>query len=214
MIADIKQIDGYAEMTPDEIVTALQAIKVTNNAIDLGELLFLLNNRGMLVRLIRPADTGEKWSGTVVNMIMHVNENVPTMAGPVNQWFSHITNDRNNLFDTSRTEYGAQLSLLAGSFGGQPTMPTVEDFQAIADLGGGWKYADLTAEQVTAAIEADAKATMIANALDPLRIKLNNATASLGPEHVDGLTVAQLQTRIDAVMASEFGLPSTDGIGE
>ena len=36
--------------------------------------------------------------------------------------------------------------------------------------------------------------------------RLNNATASLGPEHIDGLTLEQLQTRCDAVAASADGL--------
>lgn len=154
MIEAIKSIPNWETLTATEIADAIKTIKATRLPIKLGDLLFLLNNRGMLVRLIRPAGTGEKWSGTVVNMIMHVNENVPALAGPVNQWFSHITNDRNSLFDTSRPEYGAQLALLASSFGGQPTMPTVEDFDAIAGLGGGWLYADLTPEIVTDAIDA------------------------------------------------------------
>jgi hypothetical protein len=36
--------------------------------------------------------------------------------------------------------------------------------------------------------------------------RLNNATASLGPEHIDGLTLEQLQARCDAVAASADGL--------
>jgi len=152
MIQSIQQIDGYESLTAAEIADALNAMPVTNYAIDLGELLFLLNNRGMLVRMIRPADTGEKWTGSVVDMITHVNANSPAMAGGVNQWFSHITNDRNHTFDTSQAQYGSQLKALATAFGGQPTMPTVDDFDAIADLGGGWKFGDVTPEQVTAAI--------------------------------------------------------------
>ena len=36
--------------------------------------------------------------------------------------------------------------------------------------------------------------------------RLNNATASLGAEHIDGLTLEQLQARCDAVAASETGV--------
>ena len=36
--------------------------------------------------------------------------------------------------------------------------------------------------------------------------RLNNAIASLGPEHIDGLTLEQLQARCDAVAASADGL--------
>jgi hypothetical protein len=36
--------------------------------------------------------------------------------------------------------------------------------------------------------------------------RLNNATASLGAEHIDGLTLEQLQARCDAVAASADGL--------
>ena len=36
--------------------------------------------------------------------------------------------------------------------------------------------------------------------------RLNNAIASLGPEHIDGLTLEQLQARCDAVAASVDGL--------
>lgn len=35
--------------------------------------------------------------------------------------------------------------------------------------------------------------------------KLNNAQASLGPEHTDGLTLEELQARCDAIAASETG---------
>jgi hypothetical protein len=55
MIQDIKLIDGYADMTAANIATALNAIPTTKSKIPLDDLLFLLNNRGMLVRLIWPA---------------------------------------------------------------------------------------------------------------------------------------------------------------
>jgi hypothetical protein len=147
--------------TDAEIVAALKVTGLTASKIALADLLFTLNNRGMLVRLIRPVDTGEKWSGTVVNMVLAVNAGgSPQHAAAVNQWFSHITNDRNQFFDTTVPEFSAPFWALAQSMGGLQNMPSAADFAAVAALGGGWLFADLTAEQFAAqrnaaAAEAD-----------------------------------------------------------
>ena len=53
-------------------------------------------------------------------------------------------------------------------------MPSTEDFQAIADLGGGWKYADVTPEQVQAALDAEAE-RVAAEALSTQRMELQEA---------------------------------------
>ena len=137
--------------TDSEIVAALKAKGLTARPIRLDELLFLLNNRGMLVRLIRPADTGEKWAGTVVNMVLWLNTNgTPDQAFAVNQWFSHITNDRNNLFDTTNPLFASSFWSLSQELAGGQTMPSTEDFAAVAALGGGWLFANLTVEQFAA----------------------------------------------------------------
>lgn len=137
--------------TDSEIVAALKAMGLTARPIRLDELLFLLNNRGMLVRLIRPADTGEKWAGTVVNMVLWLNANgTPEQSFAVNQWFSHITNDRNNLFDTTNPLFASSFWSLSQLLAGGETMPSAADFAAVATLGGGWLFADLTVEQFTA----------------------------------------------------------------
>lgn len=137
--------------TDAEKVATLRATGMTARPIKLDELLFLLNNRGMLVRLIRPADTGEKWAGTVVNMVLALNASGdPLQAAAVNQWFSHITNDRNNLFDTTQAAFSGPFWALAQALAGVPTMPSAEDFAAVAALGGGWLFADLTIEQFSA----------------------------------------------------------------
>lgn len=47
---------------------------------------------------------------------------------------------------------------------------------------------------------------MIESAIQAIRTKLNNASASLGSEYTDSLTVAELETRIAAVIASADGL--------
>jgi len=141
--------------TDAQIVLALKSTGLTASRIALGDLLFLLNNRGMLVRLIRPADTGEKWSGTVVNTVLAINASgTPEQAFAVNQWFSHITNDRNQFFDTTVPAFSAPFWALSRSMADQPTMPSALDFQAVADLGGGWLFAELTVEQFVAQREA------------------------------------------------------------
>ena len=56
------------------------------------------------------------------------------------------------------------------------------------------------------------RAWIIASCIDPITTahsaaatKLNNAQASLGTEHTDGLTLQQLQARCDAITASQDG---------
>lgn len=135
----------------EEIVAALRATGVTQSRIALADLLFLLNNRGMLVRLIRPADTGEKWAGSVVNMVLAINAGgTAQQAAAVNQWFSHITNDRNNFFDTTVPAFSAPFWELSQSMADLSGMPSAEDFAAVAGLGGGWRFAELTVQQFAA----------------------------------------------------------------
>jgi len=137
--------------TDAEIVAALRATGLTHARISLDDLLFVMNNRGMLVRLIRPVDTGEKWDGTIVKMVLYLNANgSPEQSAAVNQWFSHVTNDRNNYFDTTMPAFATSFWSLSQALGGTPMMPTVADFAAVAALGGGWRFADLTTEQFTA----------------------------------------------------------------
>jgi hypothetical protein len=142
--------------TPAQIATALQASGLTHRPIMLGDLLFLLSGRGMMVRLIRPVDSGEKWAGTLVNLINFCNDTEHPLAMPVNQFFSHITNDRNVRFDTTDPQYAGLFLAIVATFGGQPNMPSVEDFQAIAGLGGGFKFSGVDADAVQAAIDRQA----------------------------------------------------------
>lgn len=151
MINAIQAIPNYQTLTEQQIADALQATGITPRAIDLGELLFLLNNRGMLVRLIRPADSGEKWSGSLVNLINFCNDSESPLAPHVNQFFSHITNDRNKTFDTRQPDYAGLFLLIVSTFADQEHMPTMADFTAIAELGGGWIYSNVTASDVESA---------------------------------------------------------------
>jgi hypothetical protein len=141
--------------TPAEIALALQVSGLTHRPIMLGDLLFLLSGRGMMVRLIRPVDSGEKWAGTLVNLINWCNDTEHPLAMPVNQFFSHITNDRNVRFDTTDPQYAGLFLAIVATFGGQPNMPTVEDFEAVAALGGGYKFAGVNEAAVQAAIAAE-----------------------------------------------------------
>jgi len=66
-------------------------------------------------------------------------------------------------------------------------------------------HADVTADYCQ-------RAWIITECIEPITqahsaavAKLNNAQASLGPEHTDGLTLEQLQTRCDAITSSETG---------
>lgn len=137
--------------TDAEIVNILKSTGITATKIALGNLLYTLNKRKMLVRLVRPTDTGEKWSGSVIYMILYVNEyGSSDQKVAINEWFSHITNDRNEYFDTTDPTVGGAFLQMAQNFGGVPNMPSAEDFQAIADLGGGWLYSALTEEQFVA----------------------------------------------------------------
>jgi hypothetical protein len=116
----------------------LQQYGLTHYPIKLGDLLFMLSDRNMMVRLIRPADTGEKWAGTLVNLILFVNQNgTPEQVVAVNKFFSHITNDRNIQFDTTNPAYAGAVWAMRQAFQDQPGMPSSADFDALADLGGG-----------------------------------------------------------------------------
>ena len=184
--------------TDVEIMLALRATGLTTNAIRLDDLLFVLNNRGMLIRLIRPADTGEKWAGTVVNMVLYLNQNgTPEQAAAVNQWFSHITNDRNNLFDTTRPEFAGAFWTLSRNFADLPGMPTSQDFEAVAALGGGWLYSTLTVEEIQsqrAAYEAEQAADAASAAYAAAANAHLNPVLSDSARTVESIAAALLAT--------------------
>ena len=137
--------------TDAEIVAALRATGLTHTKISIGDLLFLLRNRAMMTRLIRPTDTGEKWGGSLINLILYATDSLPVeVSRSIETFFSHITDDRSQFFDTTMLAHSAPFWAMSQGLGGSPTMPTVDDFAAVAALGGGWMFADLTTEQFTA----------------------------------------------------------------
>jgi hypothetical protein len=144
--------------TDAEQVATLKATGVTARPIILAELLFLLNFRGMLTKLVNN-NSDEKWSGTVLAMKAAIAADAVATAH-VDRWLSHITNPRNTHWDTTDANYAAPFWAMSQAVAGGPGMPSVEDFAAVAALGGGWLFADLTAEQFAAqrnaaAAEAD-----------------------------------------------------------
>jgi hypothetical protein len=145
--------------TDAEIVVQLQATGITARAIALPDLLHLMNFRGMLTKLVSN-QTDEKWTGTVLAMkaaLVAAGQTESVIA--LDRWLSHITNPRNLTFDTRYPAHGAPFWAMRQGFGDVATMPTIADFDAVADLGGGWLYATLTEAEYAAQ-----KAAGIANA--------------------------------------------------
>ena len=145
--------------TDAEIVAALQSTGVTARSIVLSELLFLLNFRGMLTKLVSN-NADEKWTGSVLAMKSAIAAD-PTATAHVDRWLSHITNPRNTHWDTTDANYAGPFWALSQAVAGGPGMPSVEDFAAVAALGSGWLFADLTVEQFAAQRESAAKQTAL-----------------------------------------------------
>lgn len=158
MINDIKAIPDYATLTSQQIADYLRATGLTHRSINRADLVHNLNMVGMLRKIVSNNDN-EKWTGTVLNM-----QDAIMLGGTQEQqdgirlWFSHITNVSNTIWDTTQVSFAAPYWQMVQIFAGMAGMPTLEDFTAIAALGGGWRFAELTAEQVDAALAADALA--------------------------------------------------------
>jgi hypothetical protein len=69
-----------------------------------------------------------------------------------------------------------------------------------------YPHSGVTADDCQRAWIIDACLTPISAAHSLAAAKLNNAQASLGSEHTDGLTLEQLQARCDAITASVTGV--------
>jgi len=134
--------------TDSEIVAVLKSTGLTARPIVLADLLFLLNFRGMLTKLVSN-NADEKWTGSVLAMKAAIAAD-PSALAHVDQWLSHITNPRNTHWDTTDANYSAPFWALFQAVAGGPGMPSVADFAAVAALGGGWLFADLTVEQFAA----------------------------------------------------------------
>lgn len=132
--------------TDEEIVAQVKATGITQRAIELSHLLELLNFRNLL-RKTDGSQGDERWKGTLQNLKgVLVALGLTEAVTGYETWFSHVTNPRSITWDTSKPEYAAQFWQLYQNFAGQPDMPTEDDFQAIASLGGGFRFANLTVE--------------------------------------------------------------------
>ena len=87
-------------------------------------------------------------------------------------------------------------------------MLSTEDVEALKSLSVSVTnpFESETAESCQRAWLVRGTLNEIEAARDAAGQRLNNATASLGPEHIDGLTLEELQARCDAVAASVDGL--------
>lgn len=166
MSAYQKTIDLGLTGTDAEKVAALKATGLTVRPIVLSELLFLLNFRGMLTKLVSN-NADEKWTGTVLAMKAAIAAD-PVATAHVDRWLSHITNPRNTHWDTTDAAYAAPFWAMSQALAGVSGMPSAADFAAVAALGGGWRFADLTVDQFAAqrtAAESEAEATEARNEL-------------------------------------------------
>jgi len=161
--------------TDAEIVAVLKSTGVTARSIVLSDLLFLLNFRGMLTKLVSN-NADEKWTGTVLAMKAAIAADAVATAH-VDRWLSHITNPRNTHWDTTDANYSAPFWAMAQAVAGGSGMPSAADFSAVAALGGGWLFADLTAEQFAAQRQA-AQAAISQQALQSEWVAWLNETAN------------------------------------
>ena len=171
--------------TDAEAVAALQASGVTARKIDLAYLMELLNFRGML-RKTDGSGGQERWVGTLQNIkAALVAMNQTAMVTAYETWFSHVTNPRQSYWDTTKAEYAAGFWSMRSAFADGDGMPSSEDFAAVAALGGGWLYADLTVEQFSAE-QAEAAANELRI---ELQLRIDAALNKIGTsEQADGIT--------------------------
>lgn len=133
-----------------EIVDILKSTGITARKIDLSYLMELLNFRGML-RKTDGSGGQERWIGTLQNIkaaLVAMNQTEAVVA--YETWFSHVTNPRQTHWDTTQKDYAAGFWAMRNSFADAETMPSSLDFAAVAGLGGGWLFSDLTVEQFAA----------------------------------------------------------------
>lgn len=176
--------------TDADIVAALQSTGVTALKIDLAYLMELLNFRGML-RKTDGSGGQERWIGTLQNLkgvlvAMELTDQVTAYE----TWFSHVTNPRQTHWDTTLPEHAAGLWAMRNSFADGETMPTSADFIAVASLGGGWMFANLTVAEFVISrdetIAAEAAQSAIATRVD-WQQRFDAAMNTLGTaEQADG----------------------------
>jgi len=186
--------------TDAEIVTALKSTGITASKIDLAYLMELLNFRGML-RKTDGSGGQERWIGTLQNLkaaLVAMDQAAAVTA--YDTWFSHVTNPRQTHWDTSQPQYASGFWSMKLSFADGDGMPSSEDFAAVASLGGGWMFSELTVEQfATQRTDTETKvATIIAhNARRALYDAFENAIGT--SEQAE--KIAEMRAMLDGVEA-------------
>ena len=152
------------------IATAITQQGRTVKDIDLGDLLYLLNFRGMLTKLVGN-DAARKWDGSVLRMQELVAAD-PVASSAIAQWLSHITNTRNTVWRTTDPAFSAPFYQLYLAFR-DPAKGIFKDgdLDAIYAVGGGRVSA--TTKEVQALID-DHNST---RADDSLADRITNASA-------------------------------------
>ena len=181
--------------TDSEIVAQLAALGVTERPISLAYLMEMLNLRGML-RKTDGSGGQERWVGTLQNLkaaLVALNQTEAVTA--YEAWFSHVTNPRQVSWDTTLPEYAAGFWSMRQNFAGVENMPSTADFAAIAALGGGWRFATLTAEefasQRTQSVKSAALNVVTTTAAEAAREEYRKSDST--PESIVAAAVAVLE---------------------
>ena len=186
--------------TDAEVVAALKATGLTATPIDRATLVHVLNMRGMLTKVVGN-NSDEKWTGTVLNMqdaILATGTDQQKVG--IRLWLSHITNPTNVKWDTTQVGFAAPFWQMVQVFAGQPGMPSQADFQALADLGGGWLFASLDELEYAAQKAAAQDATELAE-ID--QAYATEANETIGPALMDAnRTKASIATALETAAAN------------
>lgn len=182
----------------EEILAILRPITV--QPINLAYLMEVLNFRGML-RKTDGQGGQERWQGTLQNLkAALVAMGLTDYVTSYELWFSHVTNPRQVSWDTREPQWAAAFLAMEANFAGGDGMPSTEDFEAVAALGGGRPYIATTVEEFAAqrtAAEAQAAidaANATAEALkQDWKTRYDAAMNTLGTdEQADGVAALRL----------------------
>lgn len=183
--------------TDAEIVAALKATGITVTPIDLEYLMELLNFRAML-RKTDGSNGTERWQGSLQNLKAALVSLGQTEAVTnYEMWFSHVTNPRQVSWNTTLAEYAAGFWAMRQAFAGGDGMPSVADFAAVAAIGGGWAFADLTVEQFT----TERTAIAALNSRIAIRGRIDSAWNQIGTSE-QAEAIAELRAIADELEAA------------
>lgn len=154
------------------------------------------------------------WVGTLVDVVKNPATPAPLAAG-IRKLFTHLAKRTSQTVDTTDLVFAVEVWTMLGYLV-QMGVVTAGQRDSFYLLDGGRPYKDLTAEefaaQRTSAESVEERQAIINACINPIRTaqaaaaaRLNNAQASLEPEHTAGLTLQELQARCDAITASEDG---------